>query len=101
MLRMTGKMVSFNLGFFVHHVFANLRVEFFDLDFLGMQPLVFCRRVEMSGAGRRNQSYLVAHSYVLLILRQPSDFLAALSQIGDHFFDTEFVDDSHTFRRNL
>jgi hypothetical protein len=61
MLRMARKMVLLNLCFLVDHVFSDLRIELLDLEFLGMQTLVFRRRVEMSGAGRRDQSYFIAH----------------------------------------
>jgi hypothetical protein len=42
----------FDFGFFVDDVLADLRVEFSDFDFLGVQAFVFRRGVEMSGAGR-------------------------------------------------
>ncbi len=39
-----------DFGFLVHHVFAYRRIEFSNLDFLRVEPLVLGRRVEMPGS---------------------------------------------------
>ena len=42
----------FDFGFLVNYMFADLRVEFANLDLLRMEPLVLSRRVEMPGSCR-------------------------------------------------
>lgn len=55
----------FQFGFFVHHVFAGNRVEFFDFEFAGHGTLVFGCGVEVACAGRRFQFDFVAHDVFL------------------------------------
>ncbi len=42
----------FDFGFLVNNVFANRRVEFSNLDFLRVEPLVLGRRIEVPGSCR-------------------------------------------------
>ena len=51
----------FQLGFFVNHVLAGNRIEFFDFEFAGGGPLIFSGGVEMASAGAGFQLDFIAH----------------------------------------
>src|SRR5579863_9788218 len=56
-----GRAGLLDLRFFVRDVLAYDGIEFLRFQFVRMQALVLRGRVEMTGAGRRNQLDLVAH----------------------------------------
>jgi hypothetical protein len=51
----------FDLRFFIGDVLAHHGIEFLRLELVGMQTLIFGGRVEVTGAGGRNQFDFVAH----------------------------------------
>jgi hypothetical protein len=83
----------FDLGFLVHHVLADRGIEFLDLHFARLVPLVLGRGVEMSSAGTGYQFDFVTHGSVLLC----SDFFAAGAHFAQDRVYTLFVDDAHAF----
>ena len=50
-----------DLGFLVHHVLANNRIIFLDLDFVRGGALVLVGGVEVAGTGTRNQTDQFTH----------------------------------------
>jgi hypothetical protein len=50
-----------DFAFFVDHVLANNRIEFFDFDFIRSGALVLVGSVEMTSTGTRNQSDQFTH----------------------------------------
>ena len=50
-----------DLGFFIHDVLPDFRVELANLDFLRMQPFVLGGCVVVARACRRNQFDFIAH----------------------------------------
>jgi hypothetical protein len=50
-----------DFAFFVDHVLANNRIEFFDFDFVRSGALVLVGRVEVTGTSTRNQSDQFTH----------------------------------------
>ncbi len=78
----------FDLGFFVDHMFTNNRIKFLDLHFVRHGSLVLARGVVVPGSRRRNQFDLFSHALNLL----PTG-----ANITNDLFDTQLIDNPHTF----
>lgn len=50
-----------HLRFFENHVLAHYGIILLELQLVGLRPLILIGVIGKAGAGRRNQSYVVAH----------------------------------------
>jgi len=80
-----------DLGFLVHDVLADFRIELLDLHLAGHGALVFGGGVEMACSGTGHQLDLVSHIALL-------DLFAASAKLGKYGIDATLVDDSHALR---
>jgi hypothetical protein len=53
-----------DFGFFVHHVLASYRIEFFDFDFVRSSALVLIGGVEVACVSARHQTDQFTHDYL-------------------------------------
>jgi hypothetical protein len=53
-----------DFGFFVHHVLASYRIEFFDFDFIRSSALVLIGGVEMACVSARHQTDQFTHDFL-------------------------------------
>ena len=52
----------FDLRFLVSHMLSDDRVELLDFHLVGHRSLIFCSRIVVPGACRRDQLNLISHS---------------------------------------
>jgi hypothetical protein len=91
----------FYFCFFINNVLAHPRIILFNLDLLRVKTFVFGRGVKVTGSCTGNQSDFIAHreapeKSVVTGLK----LFAFCSQVGNDFFNAQFIDDSQSFGRN-
>jgi hypothetical protein len=80
-----------DFAFFIHNVFTDHRIKFFDLHFFRHRFFVFGGGVKVACAFAGNEFDFIAHGLVLLSYR------AVFTRIRQNRVYAFFVDDSHTF----
>ena len=79
--------------FFIYHVLAHYWIIFFEFQLIRCGALVLIRRIEMAGAGSRNQFNFITHENVPLYL------LATSTNIAHDCINALFIDNPQSFSR--